>query len=178
MKRVMGITVVLAAALIGVSGCGTRVRTYILEKERVDQDLSEGNVGYLAGAADPAERSRERKLTRQTYVAEVELPVRSPREKRLIEEVSIEPGQELIREPEPEPGPGKPAAAASTPQPSRGPAVTTYTVRNNDTLSKVSMEVYGTPTRWKEIYEANADRIKGPDRIYAGQVLKIPQNKE
>ena len=53
--------------------------------------------------------------------------------------------------------------------------MTTYTVKDNDTLAKIALEVYGTSKRWKEIYEANTDQLKSPDRIYAGQVLVIPQ---
>ncbi len=166
MMRMTRIAVALAAALV-VAGCGTRVKTYVVDKERVDQDLSTGNAGYLTGAPDPAELSRERKLTRQTYVVEVELPAGTAKKTQLVEEVSHEAEQELIREPEPEP-----AEAAPGP---RKPTVTTYTVKDNDTLAKISLEVYGTSKRWKQIYEANADRLKSPDRIYAGQVLEIPQ---
>jgi len=135
----------------------------------VDQDLSGGNAGYLAGASDPAALRRERKLTRQTYVAEVELPAaRGKKAAGLVEEVAHEGEQQLI----PESGPatveeGAPAAHKS--------AVTDYTVKNNDTLAKISLEVYGTSKKWKKIYEANTDQLKSPDRIYAGQVLKIPQ---
>ena len=159
--------VVLVAALVGTAGCGTRVRTYVVDKERVDQDLTQGNLGYLTGAPSPEELDRERKLTRQTYVAEIELPSRGAGRRILVEETSHEAEQQLIRAPEPEAAEAAPAAAK--------PTVTTYTVKDNDTLAKIALEVYGTSKRWKEIYEANTDQLKSPDRIYAGQVLVIPQ---
>ena len=53
--------------------------------------------------------------------------------------------------------------------------VSTYTVVNNDTLEKISQKVYGTTKKWKQIYDANSDKLKSPDRIYSGQVLKIPK---
>ncbi len=169
MKRVIRLWGIGTVSLMLAAGCGTRVRSYVVEKERVDQDLSAGNAGYLAGAPDQAALSRERKLTRQTYVTEVELPAaREKKRARLVEEVSHEDEQQLIREQEAEP-------VAQTAPATRKSNVTTYTVRNNDTLAKISLAVYGTSKKWKQIYEANTDRLKSPDRIYAGQVLKIPQ---
>ncbi|HAJ56142.1 MAG TPA: hypothetical protein DCL35_00035 [Candidatus Omnitrophica bacterium] len=53
-----------------------------------------------------------------------------------------------------------------------------YTVEPNDTLGKISLKVYGTAKKWKKIFEANADQLKTPDKIYAGQVLKIPQETD
>ena len=50
----------------------------------------------------------------------------------------------------------------------------TYTVVAGDSLSKISKKIYGNANRWKEIFEANKDKIKNPDLIYPGQILKIP----
>ncbi len=50
----------------------------------------------------------------------------------------------------------------------------TYTVQAGDTLSRVSRRVYGTPSRWAEIFEANRDQLPSPDALKPGQVLKIP----
>ena len=56
-----------------------------------------------------------------------------------------------------------------------GEAVTrTYTVVAGDSLSKIAKKIYGDGGRWKEIFEANKDKIKNPDLIHPGQVLKIP----
>ena len=49
-----------------------------------------------------------------------------------------------------------------------------YTVAKNDTLQKISNKFYGTTKRWMKIYEANKDVLRGPDKLYAGQVLSIP----
>jgi nucleoid-associated protein YgaU len=53
--------------------------------------------------------------------------------------------------------------------------VESYTVLPNDTLQKISLKVFGTTKKWKNIFDANSDTLKSPDRIYTGQVLKIPQ---
>jgi len=165
MKSVWAFSLGCAVLLSTSAGCGTRVRTYTVEKDRVDQNLAQGNAGYLTGAPDPSELNRPRKLTRQTYVAEIELPS-GGRRSEWVEEVSQEGRQEFIREAE-----ATPAAKRALAM----PIVSTYTVKDNDTLAKISLKVYGTSKRWKKIFEANADKLKSPDRIYAGQVLKIPQ---
>ena len=48
----------------------------------------------------------------------------------------------------------------------------TYEVKSGDNLSKIAKKYSGIT--WKEIYEANRDQIKDPDKIFPGQVLKIP----
>ncbi len=48
----------------------------------------------------------------------------------------------------------------------------TYTVKSGDNLSKIAKKYPGLS--WKDIYEANTDRIKNPDLIQPGWELKIP----
>lgn len=43
-----------------------------------------------------------------------------------------------------------------------------YLVRTGDTLGTVSMDKYGTPKKWKSIYENNRPLIKDPNLIFAG----------
>jgi nucleoid-associated protein YgaU len=50
----------------------------------------------------------------------------------------------------------------------------TYTVMKGDSLSKIAKALMGDATKWRVLYEANKDKIKNPDLIYPGQVLKIP----
>jgi nucleoid-associated protein YgaU len=49
-----------------------------------------------------------------------------------------------------------------------------YTVRSGDNLSKISKAMYGDANRYQAIFEANKPMLKDPDRIYPGQVLRIP----
>lgn len=51
-----------------------------------------------------------------------------------------------------------------------GPA-TTYTVQSGDSLSKIGSKL---GVDWKQIFEANRDKISDPDKIYPGQELNIP----
>ena len=48
----------------------------------------------------------------------------------------------------------------------------TYTVKSGDNLSKIAKKYPGLS--WKDIYEANKDKIKNPDLIQPGWELKIP----
>ena len=51
---------------------------------------------------------------------------------------------------------------------------TTYTIEKGDTLSKIAKEQLGHASAWKQIFEANRDVIDDPDRIFPGQVIKLP----
>ncbi len=46
-----------------------------------------------------------------------------------------------------------------------------YLVKNGDTLGIISMDKYGTPKKWKAIYENNRPLIKNPNLIFAGFTL-------
>lgn len=49
-----------------------------------------------------------------------------------------------------------------------------YTVAKGDNLSKISKEFYGNPNKYMAIFEANKPMLSHPDKIYPGQVLRIP----
>ncbi len=49
-----------------------------------------------------------------------------------------------------------------------------YTVQSGDSLSKISKTVYGDPMKYNLIFEANQPMLESPDKIYPGQVLRIP----
>jgi len=49
-----------------------------------------------------------------------------------------------------------------------------HTVVSGDTLSAISKKYYGTWRLYPEIFEANKPMLTHPDKIYPGQVLRIP----
>lgn len=51
---------------------------------------------------------------------------------------------------------------------------TTYTVKENDTLWGISSRIYGSGSKYQDIYNANSNIIKDPNLIYVGQELVIP----
>ena len=50
----------------------------------------------------------------------------------------------------------------------------TYTIEKGDTLSKIAKDQLGHASAWKQIFEANRDVLDDPDRIFPGQVIKLP----
>lgn len=49
-----------------------------------------------------------------------------------------------------------------------------YTVKRGDTLSAIAKAEYGNASDYPKIFEANKPMLKSPDKIYPGQVLRIP----
>jgi nucleoid-associated protein YgaU len=49
-----------------------------------------------------------------------------------------------------------------------------YTVKKGDTLSAIAKAHYGSANKYPVIFEANKPMLKDPDKIYPGQVLRIP----
>lgn len=59
---------------------------------------------------------------------------------------------------------------------SAAPASVFYTVKSGDTLWKISEAHYGKGNggKYNIIFEANKPMLTSPDKIYPGQVLRIP----
>lgn len=49
-----------------------------------------------------------------------------------------------------------------------------HTVEKGDTLSAIAKKTLGSASRYPEIFEANKPMLTHPDKIYPGQVLRIP----
>lgn len=54
------------------------------------------------------------------------------------------------------------------------PEATLYTVQSGDTLWKIAAEHLGNGSKYMQIFEANKPLLSDPDKIYPGQVLRIP----
>ena len=50
----------------------------------------------------------------------------------------------------------------------------TYVVQKGDSLSHIAKQFYGKAGHWHGIFDANRDQLDDPDKIFPGQVLKIP----
>jgi len=49
-----------------------------------------------------------------------------------------------------------------------------YTIRSGDNLTEIAERTLGDGGRWRDVYEANRDKLKSPDRLEVGQTLRIP----
>ena len=157
-----------------LSGCLTR--TYTVVKDRVDQDVP-GNQGFISGGVPADYQQAPKKFTtRKTRVIEVEFG--KPLE---IGEAAPAPKTEGAPEQaEPLEVTDSPleseSALSETAQSKELPEIPeTYVVQKNDTLQKIAQHFYGTTKKWIKIFEANKEKLKTPDRIRPGQVIKIPK---
>ena len=156
--------------LLLLSGC--LVRTYTVEKPRVDTDKS-GNQGFLSGEPTGEQEIKKKNLsdTRKVSVWEWELGWGKP---KVISEgvktedemyMSDEYGtQELVMVDTVASDEGYPVGAEYQ----------KYKVQKNDTLQKISYKFYGTTRKWIKIFEANKDKLKTPDKIFPGMTIRIP----
>tara|TARA_R100000687_G_scaffold74482_1_gene65501 strand:+ start:159 stop:662 length:504 start_codon:yes stop_codon:yes gene_type:complete len=53
-----------------------------------------------------------------------------------------------------------------------------HTVERGENLSKIAKEHYGDANKYTVIFEANKPMLKDPDKIYPGQVLRIPRQEK
>jgi len=183
----------LVATLI-ISGCAMRVKSY--DMDRVDQEIR-GNRGVLKGTV-PDVTETESKKTRRVYNLEVEMPSLSDFKKsegriakRIRKDTDVYGNRGYICASSDTKLKAQPTRKRSSffgKRSNEEPAVTEasegsadrmqniYVVKKGDTLQKISKEFYGTTKRWKKIYEANMNTLKGPDFIKKGQKLVIPMD--
>ena len=176
MKIKSGLLVMGYGLLVAILSSGCVVRTYPVTKERADQDLSAGNRGYLKGELPPGEEAKVKKSTRTVQAVEIELhsPIKFERmpKPQAAEKTALERAedQEVW-------GNRGYISESYTPEETAVSAplnMEKYTVQKGDTLQKISQKFYGTSKKWAKIYEANKDILKGPNKIYPGQVINIP----
>ena len=67
-------------------------------------------------------------------------------------------------------GTGEAKAAASAAE----PEAQFHTVVRGDTLSAIAKKFYGDANKYPVIFEANKPMLSHPDKIYPGQMLRIP----
>ncbi|MDA8017296.1 MAG: peptidoglycan-binding protein LysM [Thermoanaerobaculia bacterium] len=53
-----------------------------------------------------------------------------------------------------------------------------HTVASGDTLGAIAQKYYGKASKYPVIFEANKPMLKDPDKIYPGQVLRIPPQED
>ncbi len=55
------------------------------------------------------------------------------------------------------------------------PSADFYEVKSGDSLSKIAKAHYGDPMKYNLIFEANQPMLTDPNKIYPGQMLRIPK---
>ena len=49
-----------------------------------------------------------------------------------------------------------------------------YEVKKGQSLWSIANKLWGDPYKWVRLYDANRDRLDDPDRLYPGQLLRVP----
>ena len=71
---------------------------------------------------------------------------------------------------------GNVAGVAEVEDEATGPEPRFHTVEKGESLWKIAEATLGEGSRYMEIFEANKPMLTDPDKIYPGQVLRIPQD--
>ncbi|MDF1669064.1 MAG: peptidoglycan-binding protein LysM [Roseovarius sp.] len=71
---------------------------------------------------------------------------------------------------------GNSAGVAAVEDEVSGNAPVFHEVQKGDTLWKVAEKAMGNGAKYTEIFEANRPMLSDPDKIYPGQMLRIPQD--
>jgi len=158
-------------AVLFLSGCIGR--TYVTDQGKIDFDPVTGE------RHTPSNDTTDK---RKILVWEIEMNKKSSQPKpATMTETAQESTYNVSTAPAvttPEPAVSEalatPTATAVTPG---DKTYTEYTVQKNDTLQKISLKVYGTTKKWQTLYNENKDVLKGPDKLYPGLVIKVP-NKQ
>ncbi len=138
-----------------------------LEAERVRRLV--GSIGEGESTERPVDVADVKKLLdeeedeedRIRFSKDVALLLSEEPEESMTPPIQIEAKEKEKKEKEPKPEPLEPLPE-------------TYTVQEGDTLYKIAKDFYGTVSAWKQIREANKDKISTDGRIRAGQVIKLP----
>ncbi len=174
LKR-LGIVSCFVVLSLLVSGC--IVRTYSVTKPREDISTA-GNRGYIQGNVPAAvQQETVSKKTRKVKVVEIELrspikfergapPTEEQKAEQKEEQKEVMGNQGYIQG-------SSTAGQAEIVTKEKKEEVISYTVQKGDTLQKISQKFYGTVKKWPKIYDANKDKLKTPQKIYPGQVIKI-----
>ncbi|GEM_PF-899461 len=172
---------IAVAGLCVAAGC--RAATKVVDEPRVDIELAgAGNRGFLVGTPPAGGVAR---TTRQVLETEIEVPSYGGKGKAGSAgdgaAAPVKPQASTSSSPYLQDVPldvnvGEPAVASPADRATHAKA-DAYVVQKGDSLWSIAAkpQVFGNGTRWRELYEANRDVLKGPEKLRAGMSLKIPQ---
>jgi len=163
----------------------TVLRSYTLlqaENDRIKADAARAEENAQASSAKSTGEATARASTlfdelRQTQARAAVLAEENSQLKTRLALVGSPPGSTLASPVRPGTAAAEAAvaSAAATQNPSPSPAAgRTHVVVAGDSLTKISRQYYGTPSRWDEILRANRDVIKNENVLPVGATLHIP----
>lgn len=192
MRKVLPL-IVSAVIVFALTGC---LRTYTFQQKRADQNLA-GNRGVILGQSPLTEEVALRPTQRTVIGVDIELPTMDEiKVRRELKRQTAATDKNLngnkgymsskgysdlsdVKTKETRADDENLTTKNISRDTNVAQAYDTYKVKNGDTLQKIAAraDIYGKASKWRVIYEANKDKIKKPDRIYIGQVLRIPRQQ-
>ncbi len=204
MNKMLPLVMILCVLSLGISGCVKRFSVVTVDEPRVDQAIS-GNKGFISGSIPPEDQPKQRVTTRKIYQVTMEVPPYSgwknfkdektpdneiwgnrgyiyggpdsvrtkgteQSEESVVQDIVL-PDENSYQKTEEDMTP-----VVVKPKPvKKQESFSMYKIKHGDTLQKVSKKVYGTTKKWKKIFDFNQDSLKNPNKIYPGQMIKIPK---
>lgn len=180
MKIKIAVLSLCVVALFSFSGCiGGRV--YLVDKERVDQDIP-GVTKENDGRAN----------TRKVLVVEFSNKTKPGSTPQVVSTSSTTESQDgssrVVTESKDTlvvhesnftfPNMTKQTLTQKADGASTASGVEVYVVQKDDTLQKIAKKYYGSFNGWMRIYDMNRDVIKDPNFLKSGVTLKIPLGRE
>lgn len=157
-------------SMLTVSGC--RATTQVKAVPRVDLAVENqaGNRGYITGTPPPP---KALKTTRQMFETLIEIPgyargsTQKPSANKKPSRIADSRSEQTLAD-----YPPIESTAFKTPE-----EYDTYVAKKGDSLWSIAAKanIYGKATLWRNIYEANRDRLKNPDSVKPGMELRIPR---
>ena len=133
------------------------------QREAVEEMLHHCEVAYGAHLVQAPDSLKRELAVKDARIRELELEVVHLREARDGTGPAIAVPRSAAKDARAK------AAAADTAAPR------THTVKPGETLATISQRYYGTPARWKDIHQANRDRLPDANRVREGMELTIPE---
>ncbi|MDR0994283.1 MAG: LysM peptidoglycan-binding domain-containing protein [Verrucomicrobiota bacterium] len=139
------------------------------QREAVEELLRHCRVAFATQVVSSPEEMKRDLLLREERIRELELEV-----VRLSELLAMAPSITLPSAPaakgrSQKEGSSAPAAPAGPPR--------THVVHSGENLATISKLYYGTPARWKQVFNANRDQLSDANNLRVGTTLVIPSEE-
>jgi len=131
-------------------------------RETVEDLIRHCRVSFAAQIASSPEELKRALQARDTRIRQLELELATYRE--------TSEGDKAFRMP---PSVARPADSKKSPA-TASDAIRIHVVEAGENLATISMRYYGTPSRWKNIFNANEGRLTDANNVRIGTRLEIP----
>lgn len=134
-----------------------------------------GLLDFFKGKKEKTEEKKAPETTPKTPANQAKAQAQQPAATKPATPTT-EPPKSQAQQPS-APKEATPATGQAKSQTTATPQFDSYTVKEGDSLSLIAKNYYGDTQKWNTIFNANKDKIKNPNLIKPGMVLKVPKNQ-